>query len=70
MKLIAMTFCTDIHGPLRMNPTDFSDSQTCHVVTPGQGFQLAYEISQHLLDGLALNVVQTFIVPRRFILMT
>ncbi len=32
--LIIMKFCTGIHGPQRMNPTDLGDSLTFHVAPP------------------------------------
>ena len=57
-------FCTDIHVP-RLNPTDFSDPLMFH---PASLWSLYFvfmsEMSQQLLDGLAWNVIQTFIVLR------
>ncbi len=35
----------DIHGPQRMNPTDFGDPLTHIVPPPGQYFHLSCEIS-------------------------
>lgn len=44
-----MTFCTDTHGPRRMNPC------VTYVEPPaGQGFHLSCEIFQHLLDELVI----------------
>lgn len=58
---ITMKFDTDIHGPQKINPIDFGDPLTFHLVqTTGQTFDLSSKISQHLIDRLA----QTFMVPR------
>lgn len=48
-----------------MTPGGFGNPLAFAIVRPaGQSFHLSCEISQHLLDGLAQNVVQIFIVPR------
>ena len=47
-----MTFYSNIHGPQRMNPSDFVNPPTFHLAPPaGQNF--TYEISPRLPDGLA-----------------
>ncbi len=44
-----MKFCTDIRGPRRMNPTDFSDPLTLPLAPP---FVVLSEINQQILDVL------------------
>lgn len=45
-----------------MNPNDFGDLLTFYLAPPAvQSFYLSSEISEHLLDGLAQNVVQIVI---------
>lgn len=48
---ISAKFCTDIHGLL------LSLQIPCRL-------RLSSEISQHVLNGLAQNFIQTFMVPR------
>lgn len=60
---IATNGCTDI------NPNNFGDSLTFPLVSPA-GFNSSCEISQHLIDGLAQNVLQTFTVSRRGIVLS
>ncbi len=62
---IAMKFGTDIHGAQRMSPNVFVDSLTCLLAPPvAQSFHRSSEISQHLLDRVAWDFVQIFIVTR------
>ena len=55
-----------MHGLHRMNPV------TVFLLAPtvGQRFPFSSEISQHLLDWVMHNLIQTFIVPRLLVLMT
>ncbi len=49
-----MTFSADIHGPLRMNPTDFGDPLISPLAPPRELiFVVLSEVSQQLLDGLS-----------------
>ncbi len=49
-----MKFCTDIHGPQRMNPVDSGDPLIVPVAPrAGQNDQLSCEISQFVLNELA-----------------
>ncbi len=57
-----MGFATDIHGSYRL----FVIHCTFPKAQPaGTSFPLFSETSQRPLDGLAPNLVQTFMVPRR-----
>ncbi len=54
-----------------MNPNHFGDPLTFSIAPPaGQSIHLSKETLQHLLDRLTQNYVQTFMVPRRCILLT
>ncbi len=67
---LAMKFCTDIHGPQRINPNDVGAPLTFPLAPPaGRIFYLSCEISQHLLNGSAQNFVQTFMSPKGWILL-
>lgn len=60
-----MTDNTDIHCALMMNPNDFGDPLTFYLApSAGQIFHLISEIYQPILDGLAQNCAQIFVVPR------
>ncbi len=63
--------CHEIHKRLWSIEDDFSDSLTVHPEPPpGQNLNLSRKTCQHQLDGLAQNFVQTFMVPRRWTLIT
>ncbi len=50
-----MKFCTDIHGPKRLNPKHFSDGLTfLHAASSGQNFLSSCEVSKTLTDILVL----------------
>lgn len=52
-----MKFWTDIHGPQRMNATNFGDPLAFHLMPPaGQHFHLSCKMSEHLLDGLDADI--------------
>lgn len=71
MGSVGMTFCTNIGGAHTIRLNDFGDPPTCLIVSPAcQSFHTFCEISQHLLDHLAQMFIQTFLVPRRYILIT
>lgn len=53
----------DVHVAQRMNPVDFGDPFTSNVTPP-------VSICEQLLDRLAQNLAQTFMVPRRWISLT
>lgn len=54
-----------IHGSQMMNPDNFGELLSSHLVPPaGQGLHLSSEISQNLLDVLAQLLVQTFLFPQ------
>lgn len=60
-----MKFGVAIHGSQMMNPDNFSELLTFHLVPPaGQGLHLSSEISQNLLDVLAQILVQIFLFPK------
>ncbi len=65
---IGINVCADAHGAQRMNPTDFGDVLTFHVV-PSWGcyFFFFSEISQQLFNGLMWNLAQTFMFPSGWI---
>lgn len=52
--ILFIYFFTNIHDPQRMNHTDFSDC-------------LTFNVSSQQLNELPWNLVQTFVVPSRFI---
>ncbi len=57
-----MKFCTN--SPQRMRPSDFGDPLTFLLAPPaGQCFHVSGEIFPHVLDGLAHNLPQIFMVP-------
>lgn len=55
---IATTFCADIHGTLRMNPTDFGDLSTFPLApTSGQSYKLnEWNISSWIGSKFSSNV--------------
>ncbi len=54
---IAVKFCTDIHGPQRMNPTDYVDGKTVAPVPPAsQSFHLSCKISSYLIYWIILYI--------------
>lgn len=64
-----MKFWTDIFFPKRWL-TDFGDPLARHPVTPtGQSFHISCkEVAQYSFDRLAQEIVQTFMVPRWWII--
>ncbi len=46
--------------PRGLTPTDFRDPLTFHLVPPAG--HLCSELSQHLFDGLAQNVLHIFMI--------
>lgn len=64
-----MNFCREFHVPQKMNSDDFGDPLIFLLLSRGsQRFLLSCEISQHPLDGLAQDFVQSFLVPKPCIL--
>lgn len=60
VRKIAFKYIPDIHGPLKKNPTDFSDPLVSPLVLQtAQCFLWFSEICKHLLDLLAQNSVHT-----------
>ncbi len=57
-----MPIGTDVHGVQRMDPNDFSDPLTFHLVPPaGQNLHISCEISQRLPDRSALFLFEVHI---------
>lgn len=58
-----MNVYTNILGPQKMNPNEFSDPLTFTLApSTGQGFLLSCEIPRDLQDRLAQNLEQTSLV--------
>lgn len=53
-----MKFCANIYDPKCMNPDCFNVPLTDLARLTGQNFHLFSEISQHLLDAFAENLVK------------